>query len=233
MTRPAVPARSRPVIDLSLWSADLAALGREVQRMSPLVDSFHIDVSDTRFTPGLVFGPDLVAAVRPYSTLPFHVHLMTADPAALAEPFAQAGADAITVHAETGNRAAEAIQAIRSCGKSAGVALRLDSDPYAAMAFLPDADRIVMIGTPLGTKGSELVPEAVTRLRTLRRLLDTTLGTANVTILADGGIRQHTVPPLLAAGADGVVAGSLLFASPDPAATAAWLHSLGREAGPR
>ncbi|HVB44714.1 MAG TPA: ribulose-phosphate 3-epimerase [Streptosporangiaceae bacterium] len=232
MTRPGIAACSRPVIDLSLWSADLAALGHEVRRMSPLVDSFHIDVSDTRFTPGLVFGPDLVAAVRPYSTLPFHIHLMTADPAALVEPFAQAGADAITVHAETGNHeAAEAIQAIRSCGKSAGVALRVDTDPRAAMAFLGDADRIVMVGTPLGTKGSELVPGAVTRLRTLRRLLDTAAGTANVTILADGGIRQDTISPLLAAGADGVVAGSLLFASRDPAATAAWVHGLGREAG--
>src|SRR5262249_20650128 len=158
-------------------------------------------------------------------------HLMTADPAALVGPFAQAGADAITVHAETGNCAAEAIGAIRSCGKSAGVALRLDSDPRAALAFLPDADRIVMVGTPLGTKGSELVPEAVTRLRTLRQLLNTAPGIANVTILADGGIRQNTISPLLAAGADGVVAGSLLFDSPDPAATAAWVHGLGQETG--
>jgi ribulose-phosphate 3-epimerase len=217
---------TQPIVEASLWSADLGALARDVERMSRIADSFHIDVADAHFIPALLFFPELLAAIRAYSSAPFHVHLMTADPVQVVEAFCKAGADAITVHAETGDKAAQAIEAIRKLGKSAGVALRADTEPRAAIDFLPEVDRIVMIGTPMGTRGSELVPDASTRLRELRSLLGARPAAAAVTVLADGGIRDHTVPQLLAAGADGVVAGSLLFGSVEPAATAAWIRSL-------
>src|ERR1700730_16265895 len=156
---------TQPIIEASLWSADLGALAREVERMSQIADSFHIDVGDAHFIPALLFFPELLAAIRPFSTAPFHVHLMTADPMQVVEAFCKAGADAITVHAEIGDKAAQAIEAIRKLGKSAGVALRADTEPRAAIEFLPGVDRIVMIGTPLGMRGRELVPDALARVR--------------------------------------------------------------------
>jgi ribulose-phosphate 3-epimerase len=63
-------------------------------------------------------------------------------------------------------------------------------------------------------------PAAPARITAARRLLDG----RPVPVLADGGIRRDTVPQLAAAGAAGVVPGSLLWASPDPAATAAWIR---------
>jgi len=211
MSRP-----TRPIIEASLWSADLGSLARDVERMSPFADAFHVDVADAHFTPALLFFPELLAAIRPHSTAPFHVHLMTTDPTLIVEAFSEAGADAITVHAEIGDKAVQAIETIRKLGRSAGVALRADTEPRAAMEFLPGVDRIVMVGTPLGTRASELAPDALARLHEVRSLLSARADAAAVTVLADGGIRDHTVPPLLAAGADGVVAGSLLFGSLKP-----------------
>src|SRR5437899_2053366 len=127
MSRP-----SHPIIEASLWSADLGSLARDVERMSPFADSFHVDVSDAQFTPALLFFPELLAAIRPHSTAPFHVHLMTADPIRMVDAFSEAGADAITVHAEIGDRAMQAIEMIRTLGRSAGVALRADTEPRAA-----------------------------------------------------------------------------------------------------
>ncbi|MCK9870289.1 hypothetical protein MRI28_11670 [Nocardiopsis dassonvillei] len=214
--------RERTMIDASLWSADLGALTAEVERIAPYVDSFHFDASDTSFTPDAIFFPDLVRALRPRTTVPFHVHVMAHRPALLAAAFADAGADLITVHAEA-EGAQAALDRIHAEGRAAGLALTLDLDPEHVEDLLGSVEAVTMVGTPLGTKGTGMAPEAVERMRAIRQILDRR-GT-DLLLLADGGIRHHTVPDLVAAGATGVVAGSLLFGSADPAATAAWIRS--------
>lgn len=214
--------RERTIIDASLWSADLGALASEVERIGPYADMFHIDASDTSFTRDAIFFPDLVRALRPRTEVPFHVHLMAHRPAELAAAFADAGADLITVHAEA-DGAPEALNRIRAGGQAAGLALTMDLAPESVDDLLACVDAVTMVGTPLGTKGTGMVPEALDRMRVIRQLLD--VHGTDIPLLADGGIRQHTVPDLVAAGATGVVAGSLLFGSADPAATAAWIRN--------
>lgn len=214
------------LLDVSLWSADLAALGTEAARISPLADMLHIDASDTVFVANLLFFPGLVRAIRPHTTRPLHVHLMAHRPARLAAAFAAAGADMITVHAEAA-AAADGIAAIHDAGLPAGLALTLATEPASAARLIAAADALVLIGTPLGTMGTAMDPAAPARITAVRRVLDG----RPVPVLADGGIRRDTVPQLAAAGAAGVIPGSLLWASPDPAATAAWIRS--HQAGER
>ena len=214
----------RLLLDVSLWSANLTALGGEVARTAPYADLFHFDVSDARFVPGLLFFPDLVAALRPLTSRPFHAHLMTADPAALVPAFAHAGADILTVHAELGPAVAPALDAIHSAGKGAGLALGLDVAPEAIIPYLDRLDLVVMMGTRLGVKGQDLDASACDRLRSVRRLLTQRGVTDRIRVFADGGIRHHTVPALRAAGADGIVPGSLIFGSSELAATVATLQ---------
>jgi ribulose-phosphate 3-epimerase len=216
----------RLLIDVSLWSANLAALGADVERMAPYADLFHLDVSDAHFVPGLLFFPDLVAAIRSLTTVPFHVHLMADDPAALIGPFVDAGADILTVHIETGPAVAPALEAIRAAGAAAGLAIGLDMAPEALVPYLSQINLVLMMGTRLGVKGQELDAAACERIRKLRRLLHQHGVADRVRIFADGGIRQHTVPALRAAGADGIVPGSLVFSSPDLTAIIAWLREL-------
>src|ERR1700683_4493165 len=119
---------TRLLADVSLWSANLANLAAGIQSLDPYADSFHLDVSDAHFAPSLLFFPDLVRALRPLTNRPFHVHLMVERPTALIEDFVAGGADVITVHAEADeSEAAAAIQAIGRAGRSAGLALRLDT----------------------------------------------------------------------------------------------------------
>ena len=211
----------RLLLDASLWSADLSALGAEAARVSPHADLLHIDASDTVFVPHPLFFPDLVRAVRPHTDLPLHVHLMAHRPARLAQAFAEAGANMITVHAEA-EAAGEAVDVIRAAGIAVGVALALDTPPGEAAETLATADAVVLIGTPLGTKGTSMSPAALTRIIETRGLLDAT--GRHVPIFADGGICRHTVAPLATAGATGVVPGSLLWGSSDLAQTAAWIR---------
>ncbi|TFE26215.1 ribulose-phosphate 3-epimerase [Frankia sp. B2] len=214
----------RLLVDVSVWSADLTCLRAEIERASPVADLFHFDVGDSQFVPDLLFFPDLLAALRPLTTVPFHAHLMVRRPAPLAALFAQAGADLITVHAETGDDVHPALDTIRQHGKAAGLALTLDTPVTAVRPYLDAVDVVVLVGTPIGTRGTGLAPAALDRLRTLRGLLHETGRDQAVKILADGGIREPTVGPLADAGADGVVAGSLLFGSDDLTATTRWLH---------
>jgi ribulose-phosphate 3-epimerase len=216
----------RLLIDASLWSADLADLRREVQRFDPWVDSYHFDVSDAHFVPGLLFFPDLLAALRPYTTRPFHVHLMVDQPECLVRPFLAAGSDLITVHVENGPAGLLAIDQIRQAGKCVGISVQLETRLEEVIPYLEIVDLVLLMGTPLGIKGQGLAPEATGRIQTLRQLIGARGYTRKVKIFADGGIRQSTVPGLREAGVNGIVPGSLIFGSPDPGETIDWLHSL-------
>jgi ribulose-phosphate 3-epimerase len=217
--------RTRLLADVSLWSADLANLAAAIERVEPFADSFHLDVSDAHFSPSLLFFPDLVRALRPLTARPFHVHLMVERPTALIEDFVAGGADAITVHAEVGeSEAASAIQAIRRAGRSAGLALRLDTPVAESHPYLDRIDALLLLGTALGVKGQDLAPEACGRLASAASMLGERR--ARVRLIADGGIRSQTVPILRRAGADIIVPGSLVFQSQNMVETFSWLRAL-------
>jgi ribulose-phosphate 3-epimerase len=101
-----------------------------------------------------------------------------------------------------------------------------------AAALFDAVDRVLVMGTLIGVKGAELdsaTPGRVSALVEARaRRFGPGLGPL---IVVDGGIRPHTVNVLAAAGADGVVPGSLVFGRSDPPAAVSELHALGRTVG--
>lgn len=222
MPTPLTRRPGRLLVDASLWSADLGALAAEVRRVAPYVDLFHVDVSDTRFVPDALLFPDLITALRPHTTLRFHVHLMAHRALDLVDVVAEAGAALITVHVEADD-VAPALRRVREHGAAAGLALTVSTPPAAVVPHLGAVDHVVMVGTPIGTRGTPMDPQAPPRIAELRRLLDEHQR-GGVPVIADGGIRPYTVPALAAAGADAVVAGSMLFGAQDPAAVVTGLH---------
>jgi ribulose-phosphate 3-epimerase len=202
-------------------------LQKSIGRMEPYADSFHIDVMDDRFAPGLLFFPDLVSALRPLSTHPFHVHLIAEQPSRLVEAFAAAGGDLFTMQLEAGaNELGKCFDYIRESGREAGLALRLETPVDGVEDFLEDVGTIVLMGTQSGIKGAELAPEACDRIAALSELLSARGVRDKIRIEADGGIRRHTVPQLRKAGADAVVPGSLAFGATDLNEVFAWMRRL-------
>jgi ribulose-phosphate 3-epimerase len=212
----------RLLAELSVWSADLLRLASEVARVDAHADIYHVDVADGHFSPALLFFPDLVAALRRHTERPIHVHLMTADAILLDQvaQFADAGADLVSVHAENGNAAA-ALDLVEARGLAAGLVLQLHTPVAAAAAHLSRLRMLTLLGTRIGIKGQGLDEAAEPRLREARALV----GGASVILAADGGIREHTVPGLRAAGADTVVMGSLAFNDPDLSGRIAWVRA--------
>ena len=71
-------------------------------------------------------------------------------------------------------------------------------------------------------KGQSLSAAAPSRLMEAKSLI----GTRDIILAADGGIRSETVPLLRAASAQTVVLGSLAFGAPDLGERMKWLKSL-------
>ncbi len=209
-------------LEVSLWSADLANLERDIRRLEPFADSFHLDAADGHYVRNLLFFPDLVARIREITAKPLHVHLFATRPMDLAPLFAAAGANRITVPLEAGKRVWQVIEWARERGLQAGVSLELDTPVEQLRGFRQRVDHVILMGTPPGVKGCGLDERACDRMAAAAAYLE---GTRTL-LIADGGIRRETVPLLRASGAQGVVAGSLVCAAEDPAEVHEWLKSL-------
>lgn len=216
----------RLIAEYSMWSADLIRLADDLARIEGHADILHIDVADGHFAPALLFFPDLVARMRSASVLPIHVHLMVSDAVLVSQAaqFADAGADLISIHVENAAVADEALALIRDRGLAAGAVLRVETPVEACRPYLDRVDFLTLLGTAIGIKGVGLDPAATDRLRQAGGLI-AAMG-RRIVLAADGGIRDHTVPLLRAAGAETVVMGSLAFGAEDLAARMAWLRGL-------
>lgn len=218
--------RDRLIAEYSMWSADLVRLADDLARIAPHADILHIDVADGHFAPALLFFPDLVARMRDITSVPIHVHLMTADAVLLAQiaQFADAGADLISLHVENAAVADAALDLLAARGVAAGMVLRVETPVAQAARWLPRLDMLTLLGTAIGVKGQGLDPAATARLAEAAGLIAAT--GRRIVLAADGGIRDNTVPLLRKAGAETVVLGSLAFGAPDLAARMRWLHGL-------
>lgn len=215
----------RPIAEFSVWSADLLQIGADLRRIAPHADLLHIDVADGHFAPAFLFFPDLLARVRAASDAPVHVHLMVEDSilAAQIDQFADAGADVITVHAECASVATGALDHIRRRGCIPGLVLRVETPVATLQPYLEQISFITLLGTAIGVKGKGLHEDALDRLREARAMVKAAGLDGRIRVIADGGIRHETVPLLRAAGAEGVVLGSLAFGDADLDARMVWL----------
>lgn len=194
----------------SILSADFACLGEEVRAISAAgADWIHVDVMDGHFVPNLTIGPMVVKALRPHSSLPFDVHLMISPADPYLEAFAEAGADILTVHPESGPHLHRTIQRIKALGCQAGVSLNPASPVELVEPVLGDIDLILVMSVNPGFGGQGFIPSQLKKIERLRRLIDGS-GRA-IHLEVDGGVDARNAASVVAAGADVLVAGTASF----------------------
>jgi ribulose-phosphate 3-epimerase len=179
-------------------------------------DVLHVDVMDGRFVPNLTIGPPVVAAMKPHARKPLDCHLMIVEPEKYIEPFAQAGADWISVHVEATVHIHRALQQISHAGCKPGVVLN-PGTPVAHVAdVLEDVHHVLVMSVNPGFGGQSFIPHAHAKVRELARLRSER--GLSFLIQIDGGIKAPNARAVCSEGVDVLVAGSAIFESADYAA---------------
>jgi len=203
----------------SILSADFAYLGTAVEMAEAAgADVIHVDVMDGHFVPNITIGPMVVAALRKVTQLPLDVHLMIENPERYVEPFAQAGADVLTVHPEATPHLHRVLQQIRDLGVQAGVALNPATSEQSLRFVAHMLDLVLVMTVNPGFGGQDFLPEMLPKIAAVRGILD--MAGRGAWLSVDGGINITTAPLVVAQGADHLVAGSAIFAAPEGVAAA-------------
>lgn len=209
---------SGPQISVGVLTADWMSLGSQLQMLEGAgAGLLHFDVMDGCFCPMLTLGAPVVAGLK--TSLLKDVHLMIEEPLTKVEGFVTAGADIITVHAESTRHVHRVLQALGRMtnandpnrGIVRGLALNPGTPLQSLEPLLGELELILLLAVNPGWGGQKFIPSTRERLERLKQIVGD-----KVLIGVDGGITRENVAEVARMGVDIIVTGSAVFDGRSP-----------------
>ena len=194
----------------SILSANFAKLGEEITAVvNSGADFIHFDVMDNHYVPNLTIGPLVCEAIRPLTDAVIDVHLMVEPVDRIVPDFAKAGANIISFHPEASRHIDRTIGLIKEQGCQAGLVFNPATPLNYLDHVLDKIDLVLIMSVNPGFGGQKFIPEALQKLRAVRRLIDES--GRNILLEIDGGVKVDNIAEIARAGADTFVAGSAIY----------------------
>ena len=131
------------------------------------------------------------------------------EPQYFVDELAEAGADVMTVHAESPIQLGRAVRQVKDAGMRAGVAINPGTPATAIDEVLPELDMVLVMTVNPGYAGQAFIESVVDKIAQMRATLDERGLPAEIEV--DGGIGPKTARMAACAGADALVAGSAVY----------------------
>merc|ERR1712157_702925 len=204
--------------------ADWANMGQCVKDLEDAgVDRIQFDVMDGNFVPNLTFGPELIAACRKYTKVPFETQLMVSNYNCdtMLEQYVKASIGpngepgVVIAHVEANVHLHRTLANIRQFGGSPSVALNPHTPAEMVENVLDLVDHVLVMTVNPGFGGQSYIPTMTDKIKKIRKwIVDRDL---DVDIEVDGGIKatKETISACADSGANCYIAGSGLFAYDD------------------
>lgn len=192
----------------SVFAADLACLPESLRALEQAgADYLHVDVMDGNFVERIAFGADHIKMLRRMTKLPLDVHLMVREPERHVEAIAAAGADIITIHAESTSRIYSTLQKIRKLGKQAGLVLNPATDESVVKYVLDEISMVLQMTVNPGEGGQHFLSAMLPKISRIREII----GTRDIDIEVDGSVDANNIRLCRDAGANVFVSGGYVF----------------------
>lgn len=202
----------------SVLSADFGNLQHDIEMINrSKADWFHVDIMDGVFVPNISFGFPVIKTIKKYATKPLDVHLMITKAERYIKEFKEAGADILSIHYEEAVHLHRTVYAVKEEGMKAGIVL----NPHTPVSFLEDivadVDLVLLMSVNPGYGGQKFIENTYSKISDLRDMIERR--NSNAVIEIDGGVNLENAADLVKAGANVLVAGNAVFATPNPEET--------------